>query len=83
MSNGEPYHRTIGQVDGALHESLAKGAASHDESTVLVLDGTCHNLCGRGCIFIYEHYDTSLFETAVAVSTIVTASLTTSLSIDE
>ena len=46
MGNGQAYHRTVGQVDGSLYQSLAEGAAPYDDAAVVVLDSSRYNL---GC----------------------------------
>ena len=46
MGNGKPYHGTVGQVDGTLDKSFAKGTAPHNDAAVVILNGTRDNLCG-------------------------------------
>ena len=81
MRHGESDHRTVGQVDGALHKSLAKGSATYDHSTVLVLYGTRDNLGGRSRILVDEHHNLSVEEFAVALGLIFIALHSSSLGI--
>ena len=37
---GQTDHGAVGKVEGTLHQSLAKRAATDDHATVVVLDGT-------------------------------------------
>ena len=39
MGYGEPNHGTVGEIHGALYQTLTKGAAAYDGSTVLILNG--------------------------------------------
>ena len=43
MRHGEANHGAVGEVDGALHQTLAEGAAANDGAAVVVLNGTAHN----------------------------------------
>ena len=83
MGDGEAYHGAVGQVDGALHQSLAKGASAYHLASVVVLYGTCNNLGCRGRILIDEHHHTPLSQTAVAVGHKVTTRHATAFGIDE
>ena len=65
MSNGQTDHRTVWQIDGALYKTFSKRTATYHHTAVLILDGTCHNLCGRGCILVHQHNDASIAETAM------------------
>ena len=40
VGDGKTHHRTVGELDGALDETLTKGATSHDDSAVLILQRT-------------------------------------------
>ena len=40
VGNGETNHRTVRQVDRALYQALAKGATSHNDAAVVVLNST-------------------------------------------
>ena len=64
VRHGEAYHRTVGQVDGTLYESLAKGATANDGATVVILYGTTHNLGCRGGKLVneYNHAATRLHQ---------------------
>jgi hypothetical protein len=44
MGDGESDHRTVWQIDGALHKAFSEGTAAYDETTVLILNGTRDNL---------------------------------------
>ena len=46
VGDGESDHRIVGQFNGTLDKSLAKGAPSDDDASVLVLYGSCHDF---GC----------------------------------
>ena len=83
VGNGEPDHRAVGQVDGALHQSLAKGAAAHHLSSILVLDGACDNLGRRGRIFVDQHHHAALGEAAVGPGAIVAARHAAALGIND
>ena len=56
MGDGEPHHRTVGEIDGALHKALAKRTATHHKTTVLVLNGSCNDFCSRGRELIDKHH---------------------------
>ena len=62
MAGGEANHRAVGQIDGALHESLAEGAATDHQTAVVVLHGAGNDLGGRGTELIDEDNQTSLAE---------------------
>ena len=40
MGDGEPDHGTVGQVDGTLNKALAKGTATYDNTSVVILNGS-------------------------------------------
>ena len=54
--DGEAYHRPVVKGDGLLYQSLAKRAPAYHGSSVVVLDGTSQNLCGRGGNLIDKHH---------------------------
>ena len=83
MGDGQTNHRTVGQVDGALYQSLAKGATTHYDATVVVLNGTGDNLCCRGGIAVNQHDDLSFLEQTTATCRIVRAVYATSFGIDD
>ena len=62
MAGGEANHGSVGQIDGALHESLAEGAASDDECAVVVLHGAGDNLGSRGAELIDQDNEAPLAE---------------------
>ena len=80
--NGESYHRTIGQVNGALHQSLAEGAATHHHSTIPILDGTCHNFTGRSRIFIHQYHEAACAEVTIALCQKLPATFGASFGVD-
>ena len=45
VGDGQSDHRTVRQVDGALHQAFTKGATTYNNTTVMVLNGTRDNLC--------------------------------------
>ena len=73
VSNGETYLRTVGQVDGALHQSLAKRASTDNRSSVVILYGSRDNLRSGSRILVDEHGDGQLLQRAVAMSLILIA----------
>ena len=62
MGNSQTDHRTVWQIDGSLDKALAKGPASDDYATIVILNGTRDNLCRRGRIAVDEHDDLALGE---------------------
>ena len=83
VSHGEAYHRAIVKLDRALHESLAKRAATYDGAAVLVLHCTRQYLGSRSCIFVDKHVNLALCKASVARSTIFHASLGASFGVDD
>ena len=83
MGDGEAYHRAIGQFDGALHQSFAKGAPADDGATVVVLDGSADNLGGRGSELVDQHIYLALGETAIATRLVLHTVHTAPLGIDD
>ena len=59
-------HRTVRQVDRALHQSFTETAPSHYHSTVPVLQGSGHNLTGRSRKLINQHHHPSVAERTVS-----------------
>ena len=83
MGNGEPNHRTVGQVDGTLNESFTKGATTHHNASVVVLNGTRNYLSSRGGIAIDEDYHLTFGKESATIGLIFCARHTTTLSIDD
>ena len=81
MRHGESDHRTVGQVDGALHKSLAEGASTDNLASVLVLYCSRDNLRCRSRILVDEHHNLSVEEFAVALGLIFIALHSSSLGI--
>ena len=54
--DGETYYAAVAELDRLLHQSLAKGAAADNHSTVIVLDGSCKYLARTGASLIHQHY---------------------------
>ena len=46
FGDGKAYHAAIGQVHRPLYKTFAEGASAHNQTSVLVLYGTCQNLGG-------------------------------------
>ena len=80
--HGEAYHRAVGQVDGALHESLAEGAAADDYAAVPVLDGSGDDFAGRGRVFVYQYDEASVGEASVALCQEVASPFGASFGVD-
>ena len=83
MGNGEPNHRTVGQVDGTLNESFTKGATTHHNASVVVLNGTRNNLSSRGGIAIDEDYHLALGKESATISLILCTRHTTTLGVND
>ena len=81
MRHGESDHRTVGQVDGALHKSLAKGSATDDLASILILYGSRDNLRCRSRILVDEHHNLSVEEFSVTLGLIFIALHSSSLGI--
>ena len=71
MSNGETDHRTIRQIDRTLYKAFSEGTTPHNNTTILILDGTCHNLCCRRRITVHQHHDLTILEYTFTISCIV------------
>ena len=71
MSDGEADHRTIGQIDRTLDEAFTKGSATHNDTTILILDGTCDNLCCRSCETIDQDNHLSIEEHTTTIGLIL------------
>ena len=80
--HGEAYHRAVGQVDGALHESLAEGAAADDYAAIPVLDGSGDDFAGRGRVFVYQYDEASVGEASVALCQEVASPFGASFGVD-
>ena len=83
MRDGETDHRTVRQIDRTLHETLAKGTAAYNDTTILILNSTCHNLCCRCRIAIHQHHHLALLEGTVAIGGIVHSWHLTTFGIDD
>ena len=66
MGYGEPYHGTVGQVDGPLDEALAEGTATYHNAAVMVLDGSRDDFRSRGGIAVDEDDDLTFGEQSAA-----------------
>ena len=58
----------VGQDELLLHQRLAIGAASHDQTAVVVLQGSGENLAGAGAELIDEHCDLYILVLACAIA---------------
>ena len=83
MGDGETDHRAVWQVDRTLHQSFAKGTTADNQTSVLILNGSCDNLCGRGRIAIDEHHYPAVHKSTVAISGIVRTGHLPSIGIDD
>ena len=54
MCHGDFHLGVVAQRQNILHQALAEGTFAYDDTTVIVLDGTCHNLAGRGAVAVNE-----------------------------
>ena len=78
MGDGETNLATIIEGQRTLHQSLAEGSATYHYSTVLILNGSGNNLCGRSCKLIGKHYYLALAPSSVSLRLILlTGSCTT------
>ena len=59
---------TVGQNKFLLHQSLAKGPATDNQTTVVILHRTGKNLTGAGAEFVDEYSDLGILERTVAVA---------------
>ena len=67
VTRGEADHGAVGQVDGALHKSLTKGASAHHEAAVVVLNSPCHNFSSRSAKLVDQHHHAPLLKEAAAL----------------
>ena len=66
MGYREAYHAAVREGNGTLHQALAKGAAAHDGSPVLVLQRTRHNLGSRGGELVDKHHHAAFLHLAAS-----------------
>ena len=81
--DGEAYHRTVGERDGLLHQSLAEGAPPDDGAAVVVLDGTGEDFAGRGRAFVDEYHEGDVLVAAAPVAAELLAGRLASLHIGD
>ena len=62
----QPDGRLVGEVELPLYQSLAEGAASHDDAAVVVLYRARDNLAGRGAEVVDQDDHLALLEVAAA-----------------
>ena len=78
MGDGETNLAAIIEGKRTLHQSLAEGSTANHHATVLILDGSGNNLCGRSGKLVGKHYHLSLAPSAVSLRLILlTGSCTT------
>ena len=78
MGDGEANLAAIIEAERTLHHSLAEGSATYHYSTILILDGSGNNLCGRSCKLIGKHYHLTLAPSSVSLRLVLlTGSCTT------
>ena len=82
MCDGQTDHRTIRQIDGTLYQSFAKRATTYYQTAVLILNGTCHNLCSRGRIAIHQDDDLTLREFTISMRLVLRALHLSTIGID-
>ena len=73
MGDGETNLAAIIKGQRTLHQSLAEGSATNHYTTVLILDGSGNNLCGRSCKLIGKHYHLALAPSAVSLRLVLLA----------
>ena len=73
MGNGQPDHRAVRQINGTLYQAFTERATTDNDATVLILDGSRDNLCGRGCIAVNQYYHLAVHEDTVTIRRIVCA----------
>ena len=68
-SRREANHTAVGHIEGTLYQPFSKGATSHNNTTVLILDGSRKNLCCRSTILVDKNrYPTLLEATATGAT---------------
>ena len=74
VGDGEAYHGAVGEVDGALHKSLAEGASSDDGAAVVVLHSSADDFGGRSGELVnqYDHTASPSHEAAAFGSKLLT-----------
>ena len=78
MCDGEANLAAIIEGERTLNQSLAEGSATYHHSTILILNGSGNNLCGRSCKLIGKHYHLTLAPSSVSLRLILlTGSCTT------
>ena len=83
VGDGDSHHRPVGEVERALHESLAKGATAHHRGAVLVLERTRDDLGGGGAELVDEHHHLAVQELAVALGAVFLARHGAPLHVDD
>ena len=82
VGNGQTNHRAVRQVDGTLNQSLAEGATSNDNTTIMILNGTRHDFSRRGRIAVNQYDNLSFLEQAITFGLIFHTFHSTSFSIN-
>ena len=73
VGDGQSYHRSVGHVERALNQALAKRASTNYYSAVLVLYGTSNNLCCRCCVAVNQHYHLAIAHHTAAIGFVLCA----------
>ena len=75
--------KVCAEVEATLYQSFTESAASHKDTTIIVLDGSADNLCGRGREFINQHSHGKVSDTAIAITVVVHSSSGASFGIND
>ena len=67
MCDGQTNHRTIGQIDRTLYQTLTKCTTTYHQTAVLILNGTRHNFSCRGRISIHQNDNLTLSKLTITM----------------
>ena len=82
MCNRQTDHRAVRQIDRTLDKTLSESTTAYNDTTILILNGSSDNLCGRRRITIYKDDDLTREEGSTAIGSIFRARHSPTLCID-
>ena len=83
MCNRQTDHRAVRQIDRTLDKTLSESTTAYNDTTILILNGSSNNLCGRRRITIYKDDDLTREEGSTAIGSIFRARHSPTLCIDD
>ena len=83
MCDGEANLAAIIEGERTLHQSLAEGSTANHHATVLILDGSGNNLCGRSGKLVGKHHHLALAPSAVSLRLVFLARRSTTAGIND